>query len=239
MNLPLPRAAILAAWLGGWLRGDSSADDLLAHLDAGHADAVHVVTALPSRIDAIPLALALGDLRERGATGAAVALPVPGDPVGLRGPAAFNAAAIDQGEAVLVEGAGVGLVPVPVGGAVEWRCLPCAQPPWLDAAEEGRALRQTLLDVTADLVALDVASWQPEIPDAVLNVRHRSPAPVPRTMSARDRETIDRAMLCLDVVALARATAPGALTAAEIRQRDEAIGRLDRAARRAVVAICR
>lgn len=239
MNLPLPRAAILASWLGAWLRGSASADDLLAHVDAGHPEAVHVVTALPSSTGAVSLALALGELRELGATGASAALPVPGDPVGLRGPAAFNAAAIDHGEAVLVEGTGLGLVPVAVGGAVEWRCLPCEQPPWLDAAEEGRALRQTLLDVTADLVALDVASWQPDIPDAVLNVRHRRPAPVPDPISARDRETVDRAMLCLDVVGLARATPAGALTATEIRHRDEAVSRLDHAARRAIVAACR
>jgi len=239
VNLPLPRAAVLAAWLGSWLRGDSSADDLLAHVDAGHPPAVHVLTALPGSDSAVPLALALGSVRELGASGATTALPAPGDPVGLRGPTAFNTAAIDAGGAVLLEAAGLGLVPKAVGGAVEWRCHPCAQPPWLDAGEEGRHLRQSLLDVTAELVALDVASWQPDIPDAVLNVRHRAPAPLPPSVSARDRETVDRALLCRDVVALARATPAGALSAADIRRRDAAIDVLDRAARRAIVAVCR
>ena len=145
---------------------------------------VQVVTGLPDADGALPLGLALGTLRHLGISGVASALPAPGDPVGLRGPAAFNAAALEAGEAVLFEGTGVG-------------------------------------------------------PDAVLNVRHRTPAPLPGATSDRDRESVERALLCLDIVGLARTTPAGALTAADMRRRDVVLDSLDRAARRTLVATCR
>ena len=43
--------------------------------------------------------LALGELRRLGASGCSLALPAPGDPLGLAGPPAFNAEALEAGEA--------------------------------------------------------------------------------------------------------------------------------------------
>lgn len=239
MSEPLPRAAILAAWLSPWLRGLVPADDLLAHLDAGHPDAVHVVVGLPRHAGSVGLATALGDLRTAGAVAASLALPRPGDPVGLGGPPAFNTAALDVGEAVLLEGAGLGLVPVPVGGAVEWRCHAAGPAPWVDPGEGGAVLRRTLLDATARLTELDVATWQPEIPDALMNLRHRHPAPLPPVLSARDRETAERALLCLEIATLGLETPDDALTGYEAGVRRDALSELDRAARRALVGVCR
>jgi hypothetical protein len=235
LSVGVPRAAVLAAWLGAWSRGEVPPDEVVGRLGPGP----HVVTDLPEADGAEPLLLALGTLRSLGTSGASVALPAPGDPVGLGGPAPFNRAALDAGEAVLLEGAGLGLVPVAVGAAVEWRCSPAAPAPWVDLAEASTGLRTTLLDVTHRLVELDVASWQPEIPDALMNVRHRPPAPLPPTYDARRVDTVERAVLCLELVRLADQVEPGALTAAEVEQRRTALVDLDRAARRALVAACR
>jgi hypothetical protein len=234
VNPSLPRSAPLAAWLAAWLRGEVAADDLLGHVDAGRDPVVHVVTGVAD--GALPLALSLGALRAAGSTGASVALPAPGDPVGLGGPAALTTAALEAGEAVLLEGAGLALVPATVGGAVEWRSMAADPAPYVDAGEASVTLRQTLLDVTGRLVDLDVATWQPEIPDALMNLRHRPPLALPPSYDARRRELLERAALCLDIVRLARETPSGALTATDIAARDRALADLDRAARRAVVA---
>lgn len=199
----------------------------------------HVVTGLPGSEGAEPLVLALGRLRALGTTGATPAMPAPGDPVGLGGPASFNAVALEAGEALLLEGARLGLVPATVGGAVEWRCLPAEPAPWIDLAETAVSLRTTLLEVTRRLVDLDVATWQPDIPDALMNARHRRPPPLPPTYDARRVETIDQALLCLEVVALAREVDPGAISATGVEGRRAALAELDRAARRALVAACR
>src|SRR4029450_572431 len=50
-----------------------------------------------------------------------LALPVPGSLAPLRGPTAFNLAALEQGEAVVASTAGLGMVPVRIGQAVQWR----------------------------------------------------------------------------------------------------------------------
>jgi hypothetical protein len=226
---------VLAAWLGAWLRGEVAPDDVVGRLGVG----AHVVTGLPDAAGAEPLLLALGTLRRLGTTAAAVALPAPGDPVGLAGPASFNSAALEAGEAVLLDGAGLGLVPVTVGGAVEWRSAPAATAPWIDFAEASTGLRSTLLDVTRRLVDLDVASWQPEIPDALMNVRHRPPPALPPSYDGRRVDTVERALLCLDLVRLATEVESGALTAHDVELRQSALVELDRAARRALVATCR
>ena len=63
-----------------------------------------------------------------GATQAHLALPVPGDPIGLAGPPRFNEAALETGEAVVLTGADLGLVPAYVGPAVQWSVMPAASP---------------------------------------------------------------------------------------------------------------
>jgi len=231
----LPQAAAFAGWASAWLRGEVSADQIGPHLGPG----VHVVVGAPGADGAEPLALGLGRLRALGLLAVTPSLPAPGDPVGLAGPPPFNAAALEAGGAVLLAGTGIGALPVQVGGAVEWRCAPAqdALPP--DPGEADRLLRSTLLAVTQRLVDLDVASWQPDIPDALMNLRHRASPPLPPSYDGRRREIIDRALLCLEIVALAGGVEPGAVTAAEMEQRRVALTDLDRAARLALVAHCR
>lgn len=229
----LPLSGLLSAWLGACLRGSASPDALIAAL--GDGDARHVVLGLDH--EPVPLVLAIGVLRARGATSASLALPVSGDLCGLGGPADFNARALDAGQAVLVTGTGLGLVPVRAPHGVGWQSLPAQPPPPIDPTEAAAQLRQTLVEATARLVGLDVARWQPEVADVLSNVARRVPDPLPAGFEPREIDTVERAVLCLEVVALARSTDGGALSVAEIEARAAALAPLDRAARRALVAV--
>jgi hypothetical protein len=87
-----------------------------------------------------------------------LALPVPGSLAPLRGPAAFNAAALEHGEAVVASSAGVGLVPIRVGSAVQWRVF-SAERPFAPASpyDAERALNEVIITAAAALSRLDVA----------------------------------------------------------------------------------
>ena len=234
--MPLPRSALLAVWLNACLRGSVGPDDFADVVRDG--DPQHLVVDWPPgeealRLEQLPAAV----LRASGTT-AAVALPVAGDLLGLRGPAAFNTTAVDAGEAVVLNGTGLGLVPAVDARTVLWHAGPAEEAPVLDRAEEGRQLRQVLVSTTAELARLDVASWQPEIPDLLLNVRQRPRLPLPADLAARAAEDLDRAVLCLDIVDLALRDEGGAATSYEMAERRRCLTDLDRAARRVVVAVC-
>ena len=113
----------------------------------------------------------------------------------------------------------VGLVPLEDARTVVWSAYPADPVPWVDERETAIELRTTLVEVTRRLVDLDVASWQPEIPDLLMNLRHRPPLPLPPGIDARRVETLDRAVLCLEIVALARAGDGGAVSSYEMEQR--------------------
>jgi hypothetical protein len=127
----LPAAFVLAAWANSWLTGAVSLDDVLDALrrQSAGADlgvAHHVYAADPAALaaldtaDAAPLTTSLGRLRSVGTTSFTLALPVPGDPLGLGGPRGFTEAATEAGEAVLCDGTGLGAVPFAVGAGVQW-----------------------------------------------------------------------------------------------------------------------
>lgn len=227
----IPRAASLALWLNAWLRGTASPGEVLASLDGS---LLHVFIGLDPERPLAPLE-ALGAIRLLN-TPVALALTAPGDPAGLAGPPRFNAAAMESGEALLLVGAGLGLVPVAVGGALEWRCHPAHAPAPLDPREARQTLRSTLREVTQELVQLQIAAWNTEIPDLLM--QHGGPAHAPSGLSARDRETLYSAALCLEIVDAAREIEPGAISAWERSRFEEAIRHLDNAARRALVALC-
>ena len=90
---------------------------------------------------------------------ASLALPAPGDLLGLGGPATLNVAALEAGEAVVV--GDVALVPEVDARTVVWRAHPADRVPWIDERETGIELRTALAEVTRRLVDLDVAAWQP------------------------------------------------------------------------------
>lgn len=235
MTASFPASAVLACWLNARIAGQVSSAEVE---DAVRGDdAAHLVTGLTPV--GVALAEAVDTLVGLGAAGAVVALPASGDPLGLAGPAAFNAAALEAEEAVVVVGTGHGLVPVPDTRVVRWEAMAAeVSPHVVGPAEAGAHLRQELVRVTRRLVDLDVTSWQPEIPDLLANLRHRPGLPLPRGFNPRLAETLDRAALCLEIVELALRDEGGAVTAYEMDQRRGALVELDRAARRALVACC-
>lgn len=225
----LPSSVVLALWLDAVRMGDAGPAELA---DAVRGDDPrHLVAGLPGHevLDLLELPAAL-------AGPVSAALPVPGDPLGLGGPTVFNLAAMAAGEAVLA--GSVGLVPHLDARTMVWRAHPAAQPPWVDERETAGELKVVLAQVTRRLVELDVVAWQPDIPDLLMNLRHRPPLPLPPGCDAPRTETVERAVLCLDILQLARAGAGGAVSASEMDRRRAALDDLDRAARRALVGAC-
>lgn len=236
--MSLPRSASLCLWLNATLRGSVAPDDFAAVVQED--DPQHLVIGWPGIDEPVPLFRLPGLVRSLGEPGACLALPVAGDPLGLAGPPAFNADALDAGEAVILGGrtGAVGLVPGLDARTVLWSASYAEPPVRLDPGEAAGTLRRTLLSATADLVRLDVASWQPEIPDLLLNLSTRPGLALPPDLSSGAVESVERAVLCHEISALARAEDGGAVSAFEIEARSRCLTDLDVAARRALVAFC-
>lgn len=231
---PGPR---FACWFAAYARGDASLDDALDAITG--PDAAHHLLGLDADADtATPLALGLGRLRASAVDHVALSLPATGDPAGLAGPADFNAEAVDAGEAVLLGGAGLGLVPSPVGAGVFWQVRRAEAPPPPDLGEADRGLRAVLREVADTLAALDVARWQPDVADALLNLRRAGGPRLPPGMEPRAVALATTAARCRVVVDLARQTEGATVTAHEADARVEGLRPLDRAARRALAAAC-
>jgi hypothetical protein len=224
----------LAWWGTAWLRGlvvtDLVIDAVLAD------DATHVVAGLPGTETPVPLARALAELRLAGATGVGLALPAPGDPVGLGGPPDLNAAALDAAEAAV--SGGLGLVPRRVGAAVEWTSYPALPRQLSDVGECDRALRLALQQAAGALADLEVARWRPEVADELLNLRHRPELVPPPGIPGRCVELAGRALQALAIVDLALEDDGAALSASEAAARRGAQAPLGAAARRGLVAAC-
>jgi hypothetical protein len=236
VSATLPASGRLAWWATAWLHGHVVTDLLIdAVLDG---DATHAVAGLPGADGTETLVVALGRLRSAGATGFGAALPTDGDPVGLGGPRGFNDAALEAGEAVVVAGAGLGLVPVRVGAAITWVAHPAQRRQLPDVGEADRGLRSALLETAESLAALDVARWRPEVADRLLNLRHRAPLPAPAGVPPRCVDLAARGLQALEIVDLALEDDGGAVTAYEMEGRRAALVPLGRAGRRALVAAC-
>jgi hypothetical protein len=224
----------LAWWATAWLRGLVVADLVIDEVLAG--DATHVVAGLPGTEGPVPLARILAELRLAGSTAVGLALPAPGDPVGLGGPADLNAAALDAGEAA-VSGS-MGFVPRQVGAAVEWTTYDALPRQLGDVGECDRALRLTLQQATGALADLDVARWRPEAADALLDLHHRPELAPPPGVPGRCVELAGRALQALAIVDLALEDDGGALSVSLVAARREALAPLGAAARRSLVAAC-
>lgn len=233
-GLPLDSAR-LAWFLSAWLRGDVAPDDVLdAVVDQ---DAAHDVTGLDGP-DSMPLVLALGRIRAAGAESAGLALPWPGTSAGLGGPPEFNAAALEAGEAVVLSGAGLGLVPYRAGAGVVWRCLPADRRQLVDLGEADRTLRGSMAQTASALAVLDVARWRPEVADELINLTRRPTYAAPPGTPPRAVDLAGRAVQALGIVDLALEDTGGARTAYEIDERERALRPLGDAARAALVAAC-
>jgi hypothetical protein len=233
----LPTSARFALWFSAWTAGAVSLDDARDAIVGD--DTAHDVIGLPDQSEAVPLILALGLLRAEGGREAGLALPAPGDPLGLAGPADFNAEVVDAGQGVVVIGAGLGLVPHQVGAGVQWQCHRAVterQVP--DPAEADTLLRGALLDSAQRLVELDVARWRPEVADELMALRRHVDLVFPDGMAPRAVRLAGLAARCRTIVELALEDDGASITAAEADSRKEALRPLDHAARRGLVAAC-
>lgn len=249
--LELPRAARLTIWFNAWLRGAASTDCAREGVVGG--DAAHHLTGLPDDREAVPMVLGLGRLRNLGATEGRLALPAPGDPLGLGGPISFNEQILETGEGCVLPGSGLGLVPDVVGGGVFWRVHPAEAPPGPpDLVEADRDLRDALGRTADQLAGLEVARWRPDVADALVDLRTSqvatgwAPGYPPRSLAVASA-----ALRALKIVSLAVAEdhvqpvggdgplGPAPLDRAHLAPLDRAhLAPLDRAARRALVAAC-
>nr|WP_220481639.1 hypothetical protein [Nocardioides ginsengisegetis] len=232
----MPASARLAWWGTAWLRGHVVTDLLIDAVIAD--DATHAVAGLDPEGGTDTFVVALGRLRALGATAFGAAIPVEGDPVGLGGPRDFNTAALDVGEAVVVSGAGVGLVPERVGAAITWTAMPAERRQLPDIGEADRTLRAALLESAGALARLDVARWRPEVADELMNLRHRPHLDSPAGIPARCVDLASRGVQALGIVDLALEDDGGAVSAHEIEARRASLVPLARAGRRALVAAC-
>ncbi len=236
-STPLPLSARFALWFSAWLAGTTSLDDTRDAIVGD--DAAHDVVGIPGSDDSTPLIVALGLLRSHRASGAGIALPVPGDLLGLAGPGAFNVDVVEAGEGVVLEGADLGLVPFRAGAGVVWSChhaVSRRQVP--DPSEADQLLRQALVRTTDVLADLDVARWRPEVADELMALRRHADFTFPPAMAPRAVRLAALATRCRTIVELALEDDGGSVSASEAEARRQALAPLDHAARRGLVAAC-
>lgn len=244
----LPLSALFALWFNAMTSGACSPDETRDAVIGG--DAAHDVLGLPGQAEPVPLILALGRLAKTGSH-AGIALPVPGDPLGLAGPADFNADAMEAGEAVVFGSGDVGLVPARAGAGVVWSYRSATsrrQVP--DRSEAGALLRSTLLTTVEELAGTaargwpmggssdDVGDWADDRADDWADEPHAAgPSGLPPGTDPRVVSMIRLATRCRSVVAAGLNRERDASGRPD-GQRQQALVALDRAARRALVAAC-
>ncbi|MCF2533750.1 hypothetical protein [Yinghuangia soli] len=249
--LDVPRSGVLAAWGNALFSGRVSPDDAVARIT--HGDDPHRVSGLPGESGEVGLTLALGRLRALGVTGLRLALPAPGDPLGLPGPPDFNDAALEAGEAAVTVGlAGhqLGLVPEgevygPAGDQavrVVWRVYEVADRPPTGPflAEADRELAAALKDATAELLRLDVAGTGSRAQSVGAALRGRGgdggESPLAPGYPARAVRVLEQARRVATILELAGEDHGAALNAYEMSARAGSLAPLERACRRALVA---
>ena len=247
-----PRSALLACWTTAWLAAEASLPDLVERVTA--YDDGHTVTGL--WVDDLELEQAVGRLRADGVTRLRLVLPAPGDPLGLPAPGPFTQAALLAGEGVMAlrpDGSGTGLVPsltshgTDLDGTVTtvmWTAhhVEVAGPdqgPFLHEAEHD--LRLGIVEATRALADLDIARWNPEIGDALHDLRRSARRGIdedelPGSWPPRARQVLVQARQLAGVLQLAAQDAGGAIDTREAEARDRILRELARVVRRARVA---
>ena len=257
--LLLPRSARLAAW-GTAVLADGL-DPALAVAAVTRDDEPHVVTAdfevsatlgLPPKGGLLDL---LNSLLRHGTTSLRVALPAPGDMLGLPGPPDFNMSAMEAGECVLADdgqmvgGPAIGIVAhvtefgsvYEPGAMVSWQAHAVGRRRVTDLGSVGEAdreLRSALAEAVEELGRLDVARWREDAADRVAAIRDGGleRGIIPPTTPQRVIQVLSRAARVRAIVELASEDDGAAVTQHEAERRTEALRRLDGVSRRAMVA---
>lgn len=150
--------ANLNALAHGLIDSDRAADNIRGRDVAHHVVDPDGVLGLDP-LAATEIASALPVVARAQREGWTLGLPTPGALLPLRGPRALNEAAVQAGEVVVAAGGGVGLVPLIVGRAVQWRVY-AADRPFAPASpyEAERALNESVLGAAQALAQLDLAA---------------------------------------------------------------------------------
>ncbi len=250
--MPTPlRAASLAAWGTALAHGHVPVSRAVEEIEG--CDEPHlVVTHTLGEPD--ELAAALPTLIGDGVVGLRLALPVPGDPLGLTGPPEANMAALAAGEAVVVVPAPHHRAPTvpmlvpevrtfgPVGDqghCVTWR-LHEAAATYPDVPTLGQADRDLTHQVaasTAALAAIGAGSWRADAREMADEVRAAAGTlHLPAVAGDRAHALAQRAVQVLAILDASRDDHSGVVTAHAAAARAASLAPLERAARRAVVA---
>ena len=234
-SVPSRAAVSFALWGTAVLDGRTSLDEAAEVIAGGR---LHRVTGVPGESGPATIAVALGRLRAAGARAFAVALPTPGDPLGVSGPRAFTEAAVAAGQAVVVPQLGIALVPTSadaIGHVVQWHVWPeLPEPPAPESVSTAaRLLREAVLDAADALASLDAPATPGAEPAAV-----EAHLLTPPGLDPRAHDLLDRAERLLVGVRAALAD-PAVTTSATLdTHRRQALVPVERAARRALVAAC-
>ncbi|MFG1705482.1 hypothetical protein ACFLIM_20025 [Nonomuraea sp. M3C6] len=222
-----PVCPSLVAWGNAWLAGHVGLDEAADHVEAAGGPAV---------AGDLPLRKYLANLRSDGLRELRLALPAPGDPLGLSGPASFNSAAVDVGQAAIavLDEHNLGLVPAAdlrgssyVGVRLEVHDAGPVRPDLPSLSEAERELSDAIRSATEALASVDgPAQERPER----LGQRGGELAP---GYPARAHRVSTLATRLATVLRLADERG---LTSGQIAARSVALRELDRAVRRALVA---
>ncbi|GAA4239468.1 hypothetical protein GCM10022254_59700 [Actinomadura meridiana] len=238
-------ATALVAWGNAWLTGHVGLDEAVDAVEKSCGPQI-----LDGRPAETTLRRGLGDLRVAGMSALRLALPQPGDPLGLTGPPDLNRAAIDAGAAVIavLGDRTMGLVPSEdlrgssyVG--VRWTTHGAApgMPDVPSLAEADRQLTLAMRDATETLLTVDdVTGAAPEVTDALAALRDpgRGDHPLAPGYPPRAHRLAALAGRLSLVVDLARRMDDGGLSSDQMQRRGAALRLLDGAVRRALVAAC-
>jgi hypothetical protein len=228
----LSRGGALAAWTTAVL--DGRADPDRAQTALAEPDAEQLVTSPDGEPGLLGL---VAWCRGSNVSRLWCVAAAPGDVAALPGPAAFNAAAVTAGAAVLLDGAPVGLVATSTrhGSAddhvdvVRWNPTACSTRP-----DHARSLPPGLTVGDADREQLDVARDRVGVREAV--VAGRGAPPLPPGAGDRAARLLRRAQQTLVTVELAASDAGGSTTSHETLRRATVLADVARAARGAVAA---
>lgn len=223
----------LVAWANAWLTGHVGLDEAV---DAVERTGPHLA-------DQVPLRSWLAGLRPRGLTGLRLALPAPGDPLGLTGPAEFNRASVEAGEGVVVllDGSAIGMVPAEDrrGSSYQgtrWELYPArtAAPDVPSLADAEHRLSLAMREVTEIMAGLDDINGDRS--GVLKALRDPADSGLAPGYPARAHRVDALALRLTVVLDLAGGLAGHNLTAGQMIRRADALSLLDQAVRRARVA---
>lgn len=240
----IPRAGILAAWWNCWAVGACGAE---AVIDALSPFGRHVFVGLDG--DPSPLIVGLARLRPTAAPDLTsperwrmrVALPVAGDAGGLPGPARFNEAAIEAGQAVILSEAGIGLIPDIGADVTTWTCRAVivgtgAAPP-VRPEQAVATVRSALMRALTSLEDLDPAVDRDAVRVQLTDLDKRiNEIKLPNTLDQRLVHTAVTAARVLGAVAIVEQADNARPETPDLAARAEALRGLARDARHALAA---